>query len=261
MLVFPQLTTGAAALYPVTKQELQRTVVNTLADGSTAVYADADGAIAGWALRATGLTLAEWNAIESLFQQTAGMAATFTFLDPVGNLLLQSETFSAGAWTAGALVQLTAGMADPLGTTRATALVNAGQASAGVTQILNVPGNFQYCLSVWVRSTSGSAVTLAIANGSKSFAAGTQWKRVYFSSNPGQAGAATVTFGAQVAAGGSVQLFGMQAEAQPGPSDYKITGAAGGVYPNARFGSDQITVTAQGTDVYDAVIQIVSTES
>jgi len=261
MLVFPQLTTGAAALYPVTKQGLQRTVVNALADGSTVVYADPDGAVAGWALRATGLTLAEWNAIESLFQQTAGMAGTFTFLDPVGNLLLQSENFSAGAWAVGALMQLTTGIADPFGTARATALVNTGEASAGVTQILSVPGNFQYCLSVWVRSTSGSAVTLAIANGSKSFAAGTQWARVYFSSNPGQPGAATVTFGAQLAAGGSVELFGMQAESQLGPSDYKLTGANGGVYSKARFGSDQITVTAQGTDVYDAVIQIVSTES
>jgi hypothetical protein len=261
MLVFPQLTTGAAALYPVTKQSLQRTVVNVLADGSMVVYADPDGAIAGWTLRATGLTLAEWNAIESLFQQTAGMSRTFTFLDPAGNLLLQSENFSAGAWTTGALVQLTAGISDPFGTTRATRLVNTGQASAGVTQILNVPGNFQYSLSAWVRTTSGSAVTLAIANGSTLVAAGTQWKRVYFSSNPGQSGATTVTFGAQIAAGGSVELLGMQAEAQRGPSDYKITGAAGGVYSKARFGSDQITVTAQGTDVYDAVIQIVSTES
>jgi hypothetical protein len=261
MLVFPQLTTGAAALYPVTKQGLQRTVVNGLADGSTVVYADSDGAIAGWALRATGLTLAEWNAIENLFQQTAGMAGTFTFLDPVGNLLLQSENFSAGAWTPGALVQLTAGIGDPFGTTRAMRLVNTGQASAGVTQILNIPGNFQYCLSAWVRTTSGSAVTLTIANGSKSFAAGTQWKRVYFSSNPAQASATTVTFGVQVAAGGSVELFGVQAEAQLGPSDYKITGAVGGVYPKARFGSDQITVIAQAADVYDAVIQIVSTES
>jgi hypothetical protein len=261
MLVFPQLTTGAAALYPVTKQGLQRSVVNVLADGSRVVYADPDGAIAGWALRATGLTLAEWNAIESLFQQTAGMAGTFTFLDPVGNLLLQSEDFSAGAWTVGALAQLTAGVADPFGTARATGLVNTGQAAAGVTQTLNVPGNFQYCLSVWARSTAGSAVTLTIASSSKSFAAGAQWSRVYISANPGQAGATTVTFGAQVAAGGSVQLFGMQAEAQVGASDYKLTGAAGGVYPKARFGSDQITVTAQGTDVYDAVIQIVNTES
>jgi hypothetical protein len=261
MLVFPQLTTGAAALYPVTKQGLQRTVVNALADGSMVVYADPDGAVAGWVLRATGLTLAEWNAIESLFQQTAGMSGTFRFLDPVGNLLLQSENFSAGAWTTGALVQLTAGISDPFGTTRATRLVNTGQASAGVTQILNVPGDFQFCLSAWVRSPSGSAVTLAVANGNESFAAGTQWKRIYLSSNPGQTGATTVTFGARVAAGGSVELFGMQAEAQLGPSDYKITGAVSGVNPKARFGSDQITVTAQGTDVYDAVIQIVSTES
>ena len=261
MLVFPQLMTGVAALYPVTKQGLQRTVVNTLADGSTVVYADSDGAIAGWALQATGLTLAEWNAIESLFGRTAGRAGTFTFLDPVGNLLLQSENFNAGAWTVGALVQLTAGIADPFGTSRATRLVNTGQASEEVAQMLSVPGNFQYCLSAWVRTTSGSAVTLAIANGSKAFAAGTQWKRVYFSSNPGQAGATTVTFGVQVAAGGSVELFGMQAEAQLGPSDYKLTGALAGVYPKARFGSDQITVTAQASDVYDAVIQIVSTES
>lgn len=261
MLVFPQLTTGAASLYPVTKQGLQRTVVNTLTDGSTVVYADPSGVIAGWALRATGLTLAEWNAIESLFEETSGMSGTFTLLDPVGNLLLQSENFSAGAWTGGALVQLTAGVADPFGTARAAGVVNAGQASAGLTQILNVPGNFQYCLSVWVRSTSGSAVTLTIANSSKSFAAGTQWMRVYISANPGQAGATTVAFGMQLAAGGSVQLFGMQAEAQLGPSDYKLTGATGGVYPKARFGSDQISVTAQGTDVYDAVIQIVSTES
>jgi len=261
MLVFPQLTTGAAALYPVTKQGLQRAVVNALADGSTVVYADPDGATAGWTLRARGLTLAEWTAIESLFEQTAGMAETFTFLDPVGNLLLQSENFGAGAWTTGALVQSTVGIADPFGTSRATRLVNTGQAAASVTQVLNVPGDFQYCLSAWVRTTSGSMVTLAIANSSKSIAAGTQWKRVYFSSNPGQAGAVTVGFGVQLAAGGSAELFGLQAEAQLGPSDYKITGAAGGVYPKARFGSDHITVTAQGTDVYDAVIQIVSTES
>jgi len=261
MLAFPQLTTGAAALYPVTKQSLQRTVVNQLADGSTVVYADPSGAISAWELRATGLTLAEWDAIESLFQQTSGMSETFTFLDPVGNLLLQSENFSAGAWTPGALVQLTPGASDPFGTARATALVNTGQASAGLTQILSVPGNFQYCLSVWVRSSSASAVTLAIANSSKTVALGMQWKRVYISANPGQSSAATVTFAVQIAPGASVELFGMQAEAQLGPSDYKITGAVGGVFAKARFGSDQITVTAQGTDVYDAVIHIVSTES
>jgi len=261
MLVFPQLTTGAAAFYPVTKQALQRSVVNTLAGGNTVMYADPSAAIAGWQLRATGMTLVEWNAIESLFQQVSGMSGTFTFLDPVGNLLLQSENFSVGAWTKGALVQLTPGITDPFGTTRATTLVNAGQTDAELTQTLNIPGSFQYCLSVWVRSASGSAVTLAVANVTKNVAAGPQWSRVHLTANPGQTGATTVTFGAQMAAGSSLELFGMQVEAQLGLSDYKITGAIGGVYSKARFGSDQITVTAQGTDVYDALIQIVNTGS
>jgi hypothetical protein len=64
-----------------------------------------------------------------------------------------------------------------------------------------------------------------------------------------------------VTAGGTIVIFGMQAEAQAGPSDYKLTGTTGGVYAGARFGADTITVTAQGTDVYDAVIQIVNMES
>ncbi len=261
MLFFPQLTTGAAALYPVTKQGTRRSVLNTLAGGNTVSYADPSAAMAGWQMRATGLTLAEWNAIESLFQQTSGMAGTFTFLDPVGNLLLESESFGAGAWTKGALVALTEGIGDPWGTARATGLVNAGGAAAGVTQVLDVPGNFQYCLSVWARSSAGSAVTLAIADVSRSFAVGTQWRRIFLPANPGLTGATTVTFAATVAAGGSVELFGMQVEAQMGPSDYKATTAVGGVYSKARFGSDELTVTAQGTDVYDAVIQIVSAGS
>ena len=53
----------------------------------------------------------------------------------------------------------------------------------------------------------------------------------------------------------------MQVEAQLAASPYKRTGARAGVYSNARFASDELTVTAQSTDVYDAVIQIVSRET
>ena len=94
-----------------------------------------------------------------------GNVATFTFLDPAGNLLEQSEEFGAAAWTNGALIELTAGIGDPLGTTRATRVVNAGSASTAVAQTLAVPGNFEYCLSVWARTTAGSSVTLTIGTG------------------------------------------------------------------------------------------------
>jgi hypothetical protein len=259
-LYFRKIATGGSALYPVTRHSVQRTVVNALGDGRTDVFADPDAAMTAWELRAAGLTLAEWNAIEALFQATSGMWQTFTFLDPAGNLLAQSENFGATAWTNGALIQLTPGIADPLGTTRATRVVNAGQAVESVAQTLNVPGNFHYCLSAWARSAGGSSVTLAVANVTRVVALGPQWQRVFVAGNLGQATTA-VSFSAQLPAGAAVDLFGMQAEAQLAPSDYKQTGVRGGLYSNARFASDQLTVTAQGTDVYDAVIRIVDTET
>ena len=75
MLVFPQLATGAAALYPVTRTYSARTVVNALGDGSTVVFADPDAAMREWELRAAGLTLEEWTAIETLFQAASGRLA------------------------------------------------------------------------------------------------------------------------------------------------------------------------------------------
>jgi hypothetical protein len=264
MLVFPQLSTGASGLYPLTKTTRQRSVVNTLGDGRTDVYADPDAANLGWELHAKGLTAAEWGAIDALFVATSGMWQPFTFLDPVGNLIAESENFGASAWTTGALINLTSGVSDPFGTTRATAVVNASQATGGVAQTLAVPGNFHYCLSVWARTTSGTNVTLAISTAgggaTRTFVLGTQWVRVSLAANLGH-NTASVTFGAQLSAGGSIELFGMQVEAQLGASDYKQTGTSGGVYASARFGADKITVTAQGTDVYDAVIQIVNTEN
>jgi len=261
MLVFPQLATGAATLYPVTRQRTARTAINTLRDGHTVVYADPGAAQTQWELRGTGLTAAEWNAIEALFQAVSGQLQVFTFLDPAGNLLASSEAFGAAAWSNAPLIQLTTGIDDPLGTLRATRAVNAGQVPEAVAQTLNVPGNFQYSLSVWARSAGGSAVTLiastAGAQVSKAFSPGGLWQRVTLFANLAQ-NTSSVTFGAQLDAGGSVDLFGMQVDAQPAAAEYRLTGAGGGVYANARFDWDQISVTAQGTDVYDAVVRIVT---
>src|SRR5580692_7740560 len=212
MLVFPQVSTGASALYPLTKTSQQRSVVNTLGDGTTDVYADADAASLGWELHATGLTAAEWGAIETLFGATSGMWQPFTFLDPVGNLIAESESFGASAWTNGALIDLTAGATDPLGTTRATAVTNASEATAGVVQTLAIPGDFQYCLSIWARTDSGTNVTLSISttggSATKTFTLGPLWSRISLTANLGQATDA-VTFGAQVIAGGSIVIFAM----------------------------------------------------
>jgi len=264
MLVFPQLVTGAAALYPLTKRLARRTVFNDLSDGSTVFLEDPDAPALDWEIRAKGLTAAEGAAIEALFDATGGRWKTFTFLDPAGNLLARSEEFDAAVWSNGPLMQLTKGITDPFGTTRATRAVNAGFAVQGVMQALAVPGTFQYCLSVWAKSQAESRVTLALSTAgaivTRAFALGGQWMRLSLSGNLAES-TEDVTFGVQLDAGASVDLFGMQVEAQPAASAYKRTGARCGVRSNARFDDDRIRVTAQGTDVYDAVIRITSAGS
>jgi hypothetical protein len=261
MLVFPQLTTGAVALYPVTRQSALRTVVNTLGDGSTVIYSDPDATQTMWEIQAKGLTAAEWSSIEALFDAVAGQWQNFTLLDPAGNLFADSELLSAGAWTNGALIELTAGIGDPLGTTRATRVVNAGIAAEAVEQALAVPGNYQYSLSTWAKTIGGSSVTLTASTTGGSvattFPLTTSWQWISIPVNLAQS-TTSVTFGAQLAAGATVDLFGMQVEAQPAPSAYKMTGTNGGVYASARFASDSLMVRAQSTDVYDATIRIVS---
>ena len=248
MPVFPQFVTGAVALYPVSRETRLRTVVNRLADGSTVVLSDPEGTQTAWELRATGLTAAEWNAIEALFKTVSGQWETFTLLDPTGNLLANSEDFSVATWTNGPLIQLTPGVADPQGTNRATRVVNAGQAAQAVAQTLAVPANYEYSISVWARTAAGSAVTLLPAG--VVVPLGTTWKRISARVNG-------VTFGVQLDPGASVELFGMQVEAQLAPSDYKKTGETGGVR-TARFAEDAFTVRAQSTDVYDVTVRMVS---
>ncbi|MGH9591990.1 MAG: phage head spike fiber domain-containing protein [Bryobacteraceae bacterium] len=260
MLVFPQLATGAAAVYPVTRTNTTRTVINALSDGSTVVLADPDAILTHWELRATGLTAAEWNAVEALFQAVSGRLETFTFLDPAGNLLAHSEEFGAAEWSNGPSIQLTGGIADPLGSTGAMHAVNTGVIAEAVAQTLAVAGNFQYSLSVWARASV--AVNMALfattsgGSATQTFALSSQWKRISVRAGLGQ-NTTSVTFGVQLDASAAVDLFGMQVEAQTGMSDYKKT-ISGGVYFKARFSDDQLTVRAQATDVYDAVIRVVS---
>jgi hypothetical protein len=53
----------------------------------------------------------------------------------------------------------------------------------------------------------------------------------------------------------------MQVDAQIGTSDYKRTGTVGGVYPRARFTTDTLSIKAQATDIYDAVVEILAAEN
>jgi len=264
MLVFPQLVTGASTLYPLKKRHTVHTVVNELGDGQKVVYEDTGAGTVEWELHLTGMTRAEADAIDALFESVAGQWGMFTFLDPAGNLFAQSVDPSNTVWTNGPEIQFTPGVADPFGGTSAVRAGNAGQADQNVAQLLSVPGSYQYCISVWARTPGNSIASLfgqtTGASATTYLAIDGTWRFFELPLNLGQA-TDNVTFGVTLGSGALVELYGMQVEAQPAASDYKPTGAESGVYPNARFASDTFTIKAQSTDVYDAVLKIMAAEN
>lgn len=262
MLVFPQMTTGVVVTYPLSKRLRLRNPANLLADGSRVVYTSPDSEETAWDLEIRGATASEWRTLEELFAAAKGRWTTFTFLDPAGNLLAESERFDQPVWSNGPMLQIATGLADPFGGTRASGLVNAGQAVQGVAQRLPVPGTFTYCLSVWARSGSATSLRLTAstesAAASQDFAVGGAWQRIGYPIHL-DTDAEYITFAAEIGAGGTVDLFGMQVNAQMAPGGYGKTGTKGGVH-TARFDMNALVVRAQDEDCFDVTARIVAAE-
>lgn len=241
MSVYPQLTSGALSQFPLKKRRTARTVVNTLADDTSVRLADVNGGSTAWQLQYTGLTDAEAASLQQFFEASEGSLNSFIFVDPAGNLLAWSEDLTNEVWQAAPFLAVTGGAADPLGGTNAFTLTNSGGATQGISQTLNAPGGYVYCLSVFVKTSQPVAVTLSIANQNQTIKAESAWSRFSFTAN-GDPSATSIVFSIQCAPG-AVSVFGPQVEAQPSASAYKKS-TAGGVYQNARFQGDSLRITS-----------------
>jgi hypothetical protein len=259
MPTFPQLLSGALSQYPLTARRIVRTVVNDLGDGRQFKYADQRRARAEWDFRLTALAPAEWNAIEELYAEAEGRLREFTFLDPLDNLLRHSEDLSQTVWQLDPLLAATANIADPWSSERATRLTNSATVPRELKQTIAAPGGFVYCLSAYVRSSQTFEVRLRV-NAGPSFAdrfitTTANWQHISLlaSLDNGEPG---VTASLSLPPGMSLDVAGLQLEAQPGASSYKKTGAAGGLYTSARFASDRLLQLTTDVDQHETVIRI-----
>jgi len=259
MHYFPQLASGGVGQFPIRRRAVRRTVMNACLDGRTVKLADPGASREEWELGLTGLTSEEWDALRSLFEAVEGRLGSFTFLDPTDNLLKWSEELSQAAWAIAPGLELTAGVGDPLGTTRATRITNSGGSALSIQQTLAAPGGYQYCLSVWARSAEAGEVWLLRSSGSgpvkKQYKTWGAWSRLVYSTkieDPSE----TVSFGLELGAGGTVEVFGFQVEAQRGASQYKRTASRGGVYVEAHFQDDVLNLTSEGPGEHSGVVRI-----
>lgn len=255
MLAYPQLSTGAQAQFPITRRRRLRTVVNRAADGRTIKLPDPVGSQTEWTLEYAGLNDAEAQSLRQFFDLTEGSLQAFTYLDPTANLLAWSDQLDDDVWTPGPLLVVTAGITDLRGGTKAWQLNNPAGGAQSITQTLQVPGDYTYCISVYARSETPVITTLLLGTDRESRKLTGQWTRITLAGT-GPAGAETVDFGIEVPGGASINIFGMQVEAQPAASPYHPS-TLGGVYADARLRDDVLAITAVSPGQHACTVNII----
>ena len=255
MQCFPQLLTGASSQFPIQKRNDTRTVRNLCWDGREIKLADPAWSSIEWQLTFRELVDAEIASLLEFFVGAEGTLGTFTFLDPTDNLLAWSEKFDEAAWQKDALLGVSGGVEDRMGSTLAFHVTNPTGAPLRLRQTLNVPGGYYYSLSVWARSNAPGEITLVRGSESGRRAVGTGWNRLVFAANS-ESTETSVAFGIQLAPGTSIDLYGAQVEAQIGASPYKKTTSAGGVYPATRFRDNAVAVSMLGPCRHSCTIHL-----
>jgi hypothetical protein len=256
MSFLPQVGAGSVAQYPVTRSRRWRAIVNQLEDGELIMLPDTTAGEIQWKLSYRDLVPSEVQNLNNLFTASQGGFAPFTFIDPMANLLGWSESFSQSSWQLG-LLQATAGVTDPLGTTRASSVTNPSEGTQSLQQSLGVSGDYIACFSAYLRSNVPGSVVLQRDGTALTVKVGTSWKRAFVNGR-GVSGAVQSTFSIAIAAGQTIDVWGMQVEVQPYPSAYKQTVAALGIYPETFFANDELTITNTSVGLSSCGINLMS---
>jgi hypothetical protein len=253
---YPQIGTGSVAQFPVSRSRRWRTIVNQMESSELIMLPDTAAGQIEWKLSYRDLVAAEVQNLSNLFTASQGEFGAFTFIDPLANLLGWSEVLSQTAWQAG-LLQTAAGVTDPLGTQRAWSVTNPSPGTQTLQQTLGVSGDYVACFSAWLRSNVAGTVTLHRDGTQTTVHVGPAWKRAYVNGR-GVAGAGQSSFSIALEAGQTIEVWGLQVEAQPYPSAYKQTSTALGIYEETYFGNDELTITSTSVGLSSCEITLSS---
>jgi hypothetical protein len=236
-MTYPQLVH-----HPVVRRRILRTVVNRAPDGSAVRLADPAGASLAWQLQYSGLSDEEAAMLEQFFASAEGTLNGFTFLDPAANLLASSGALDHTVWVKGPGLTLTA-------LAPGWRISNPGPAAQSIVQTLGAaPAGYLYCLSAMVY---GTAVTMLAGSRRADRTLSGVWQQIALSAT-----ADAPSFGLEIPAGGTLDILGMQVEAQGAASVYRDSAGAG-VYEGARFADDALEITTTGLNRHSCTVNIV----
>ena len=252
---FPQIGLGSIAQFPVTRSRKWRAIVSEVESGEQIMLPDPSAGQIEWRLTFQDLSDTEAG-LSTLFTASQGSFGAFTFVDPLANLLGWSEDLTQPNWQPG-LLHTNGSVGDPLGGNRASSISNASAGTQALQQTLEIPGDYVACFSAWIRSDAAGTVTLQRDNVQVTVATGPAWKRE-FVSGKGLSAATQSMFSIVLTAGHTVDIWGLQVEAQPYPSAYKQTGAPEGIFEETYFENDELTMTSTSVGLSSCEISLIS---
>ncbi len=229
---FPQLDSGLIVQVPVSLRIQKRMDVNRFRDGSVIKNTNSSQSQYTWNCKYVNLSDHELLRFEEFWHSTGRGAATFTFVDPLGNMLRDTENVLASSWTKSGTTEITE--AASTGQYKEYLLTNSGTIASVVSQVIDVSPQFSVlfsCLAKWVSTTAISLVS-SDDSGSirKSFTiSGESYCGLKIA---GGLQSAVRTFGIEVPPQSQVIVSELQVEIALGRGTY-VPSAAGGVFHKA----------------------------
>lgn len=260
---FPQLSAGAVVQYPFRKVRKYRAIRNVLPDGRLIQLPDPGARQVQWELTYNNLTFDDVEALRSHYRVCKGPLQSFTFLDPMANLLAFSESLRATVWQSSSQFAIAEINGSPRPDLRAYSVTNTSQADATLFQRIAAPSFYTFCFSLYLRSEEpanvGLVQTAITAKSSAERECTTHWSRVCLSASLTERSSA-LSAGLTLAPGQRVYVSSPQLEAQYAMSEYKPTWSRSGVYLNARYGMPEIVVSVESPNIYSTTIVVEAAE-
>jgi hypothetical protein len=241
MPYYPSLATGAGAQYPIVRRTKHDVLLTPTPGGYEQRGLTGRPAEVDWTLEYAEITDAEVRAFEAFYTATSGGLLSFTFCDPLENLLIWSEDLTNAAWN-GAGVTVTSQLNASTGFHEAS-IANAAGGFSGVGQTLALPPGARCVLSCELQASGGATVRVASGATTRDFQASANWRRVWVA---GLVGSGSHAVSIQIAPGATVNVRHAQAELQIAPSPYKPTYGRNGIYPETRFAGTALRARHSG---------------
>lgn len=238
-MYFPVLRSGVAVQYPLSRAE-EFWLAEVEAPGGFLWRSPAGRPpLRRWRLVLDEISDEEASALESFYEACRGGWETFSFADPMGNLLAWSEDPSRPAWGRSPGVSVSraggdAGAAEFL-------VVNSSGAAGLLWQDLDLAPGAAVCFSCEIQGAPGQEAAIVAAGTRRPVVAAGAWKAEHVTGvSPG----GLQRVGLEVPGGAALRVRALQAVAQIAPSEYQPTYETGGIFPETRFAQEGLWIVS-----------------